>query len=717
MSRPAVVTGTTRAYPIRKKTKRGRAAHAYSGYSDPISRMEPLNLLLISGDDTLVAEIEHCLDEAVRTQFSVSRSSTPGGGFVPGRGVTIYDYALGHEGLVGLTQHPRPVVVVTADHEQAPEIFGAGAADYIGRDALTPELVERALLYAIDRADHATAMQEMESRFQRTVSGVRDGVWDWDLHLGTSYFSARWCALAGYASGSIGSIEEWFQIIHPDDFAAFKARLDAHLNGATPVFKHEYRISTQAGIYKWMLVRGVVERDHMGRAMRIAGSQTDIDKQKLTEARVLYDAQFDRITGLVNRFQFLEEVALEMEQMRLNPEYRFSVMLLDLDRFKYLNDSQGHAIGDQVLLAAGQRIKANLRGQDIVGRYGGDEFVALIKGTSSQVAATFAKGIVEAFHDPFRIDSREYRHGISIGMTTASSSEYTQPEDVIRDADIAMHRAKDEGRNQHIIFTTEMRDDLAKQFSLERDLRMALHQHDLSVHYQPVVSLTTGKPISFEALCRWYHTTRGFVGPAEFIPIAEDTGLIHEIGEFVLDQSVIDMSQWKSPDPISVSVNVSPKQFTNRNLVHRFKKALASHDLPAGSVGVEVTESALMVDENASIETMKAMRRANFFVHLDDFGTGYSALHSILRFPIDGLKIDQSFVRNLDKGVRAKQIIETIVQLAHNLGIYVIAEGIETKVHWNILKELNVDFGQGYYIAKPMPASDVQGWLAALPKD
>jgi diguanylate cyclase (GGDEF)-like protein/PAS domain S-box-containing protein len=678
--------------------------------------MDPLNLLVISADDTLVGEIEHCLDDAVRTQFSVSHSDTPGGGFVHGRGVTVYDYALGHEGLVGLAQHQRPVVVVTTDHDQTVEILGAGAADYIERDSLTAEVLERAVVYAMGRADQAAAMREMESRFQRTVSGIRDGVWDWDLHTGASYFSPRWCALAGYAPSAIGSIEEWFQVIHPDDFAPFKARLDAHLNGATPVFKHEYRISTHAGIYKWMLVRGVVERDSMGQARRIAGSQTDIDKQKLTEARILYDAQFDRITGLVNRFQFLEEVALEFEQMRTNPEYRFSVMLLDLDRFKYLNDSMGHAIGDQVLLAAGQRIQANLRGQDIVGRYGGDEFVALIKGTASRVSATFAKGIVESFREPFRIDGREYRHGISIGMATASASEYTAPEDVIRDADIAMHRAKDEGRNRHVVFTTEMREDLANQFSLERDLRTAIYQHDLSVHYQPVVSLTTGKPISFEALCRWYHGTRGFVSPADFIPIAEDTGLISEIGEFVLGQSVADMSQWKAPDPISVCVNVSPKQFTNRNLVHLFKKAVAEHDLPAGSVGVEVTESALMVDEDASIETMKAMRRANFFVHLDDFGTGYSALHSILRFPIDGLKIDQSFVRNLDKGKRAKQIIETIVQLAHNLGIYVIAEGIETKAHWNILKELGVDFGQGYYIAKPMPASDVQPWLTALPK-
>jgi diguanylate cyclase (GGDEF)-like protein/PAS domain S-box-containing protein len=676
--------------------------------------MDKVNLLVVTTDAQLADLVEKLLADTVRLQFNCSRSNAPAGGLVREPGVNVYDYALGNDGLRELTRNGyRPTIVLTSDNEaEAENALAAGAADYLVRDNLTADLLERSVMYALDRASHLSSMRSMEERFQRTVAGVRDGVWDWDLQDGTAYFSDRWCALAGYNGGEVGSVEQWFHMIHPEDFPRFKERLDAHVNGATPVFKHEYRLATKAGLFKWMLVRGVVQRDTIGRAIRIAGSQTDVDKQKLIEARILYDAQFDRVTGLVNRFHFLDELGREFDNARSNPEYRFAVMLLDIDRFKYINDSQGHAVGDQILLAVGQRIQANLRGPDVVGRYGGDAYVALIRGVPAHVASTYAQGIVEAFREPFTIEKREYRHSISIGMTTATAS-YAYPEDVIRDADIAMHRAKALGRNRYVVFDEPMREDLAKQFSLERDLRAALYQDDLSVYYQPIVSLTTGQPISFEALARWYHTKRGYVPPAEFIPIAEDTGLIHEIGEYVLDQSVIDVSQWKFNDPISVSVNVSPKQFTNKNLVTRFKQAVASRDLPAGSIGVEVTESALMHDEQQSIDTMRALRRANFFVHLDDFGTGFSALQSIMRFPLDGLKIDQSFVRSLGKTAHAKSIIRTIIELAHNLGIYVIAEGVETAAHWKTLARLGCDFAQGYFIAKPMPASDVQTWLAA----
>jgi len=654
--------------------------------------------------------IRSYLADSVRSQFNVTLPPvTPATS-----GVIVYDYALaGADGIRDLARTQPVVALTSGDEQEGLDAVAAGAADYLARDNLTTALLERAVLYALDRASHLQALQTMEMRFQRTVHGVRDGVWDWDLQTGMAYFSPRWCNLVGYQGGEVTSTEQWFSMIHPDDFPRFKERFDAHVNGATPVFKHEYRIATKAGLFKWMLVRGIVERDSVGRAIRIAGSQTDVDKQKLTEARILYDAQFDRVTGLVNRFHFLDELSREFDKARANPEYRFAVMLLDLDRFKFINDSQGHAVGDQILLAVGQRITANLRGQDVVGRYGGDEFVALVRGVPAHVASTYAQGVVEAFREPFRIEKREYRHSISIGITTASADSYEAPEDVIRDADIAMHRAKALGRNRYVVFDEPMRADLAKQFGIERDLRTALYRDDLSVHYQPIVSMATGKPISFEALARWYHATRGWVSPVDFIPVAEDTGLIHEIGEFVLDQSCIDVSQWKYTEPVSVSVNVSPKQFTNKNLVGRFKKAVTSRDLPAGTIGVEVTESALMEDEQASIATMKAMRRANFFVHLDDFGTGYSALHSIMKFPLDGLKIDQSFVRSLGEREHAKSIIQTIVQLAHNLGIYVVAEGVETKAHWNTLKALGVDFAQGYYIAKPMPTSDVQTWLAS----
>jgi diguanylate cyclase (GGDEF)-like protein len=436
----------------------------------------------------------------------------------------------------------------------------------------------------------------------------------------------------------------------------------------------------------------------------MAGSQTDITENKVSDA----------LTGLPNRVLFLDRLERLIARAARRPGEMFAVLFLDLDRFKLVNDSLGHVLGDKLLIEIAQRLEQCLRASDTVARigeehtiarFGGDEFTILLDGIKRvSDASVVADRIQQALGRPFQIDGHEIFMTASIGIAT-SATPYEQPEAVLRDADTAMYRAKALGKARSELFDTEMRDRALVRLQLETNLRRAIDRGEFQLHYQPIVSLATGRITGFEGLIRWRQAERGMVSPADFIPAAEETGLILPIGGWVLREACRQMAAWEmmlAPDPsLTISVNLSAKQFLQANLTEQIETVLRETGLPASGLKLEITESTII--ENVESVSARLLRLKDIGVQLaiDDFGTGYSSLSYLHRLPIDSLKIDKSFIHAMGKGKDSTQIVRAIIGLAHNLGLDVIAEGVETEEQRAQLAEWGCEFGQGFLFSRP----------------
>ncbi len=416
----------------------------------------------------------------------------------------------------------------------------------------------------------------------------------------------------------------------------------------------------------------------------------------------------DSLTGLPNRALLTDHLKLSIERARLRRDHLFAVLFLDLDRFKNINDSLGHAAGDQLLNEIARRLETCLRPTDTVARLGGDEFAILLDGLDAQFdAIRVADRVQEELMRPFFLNGHEVYTAASIGITF-SNHIYDHPENVLRDADTAMYRAKEKGKGRYELFDTEMHDDALSRLQLENDLRRAIERQEFEVYYQPIITLATGRIAGFEALIRWHHPERGLVSPAEFIPLAEETRLITEIGDWVLNESCRQMSEWRRLLPthaqLTISVNLSSKQFTQHDLIERIKETLRATGLAPQFLKLEITESAVMENAESAALMLVQLRELGVQLSIDDFGTGYSSLSYLHRFPVDTLKIDRSFVSRMCEGDENAEIVRTIVTLASNLGMVVIAEGVETREQHEQLKALKCDYGQGYLYSKPANA-------------
>jgi diguanylate cyclase (GGDEF)-like protein/PAS domain S-box-containing protein len=627
----------------------------------------------------------------------------------------------GLDALKALREHysqaELPIIMVTAKN-QSDDIVAAldlGANDYLTKPIDFPVAVAR-IGTQLSHKQAQEALKESEERYALAARGSNDGLWDWNLSANVVHFSPRWKAMLGYEEGEMGDKpEEWFDRIHDADRDRVKEEIATHQKGLTPHFESEHRVLHKEGSFRWMLSRGVAVHDASGNVSRMAGSQTDITEGKVS----------DPLTGLPNRLLFIDRVGRLVKHSKRRKDHLFAVLFLDLDGFKMINDSMGHLIGDQLLLGVAHRLEKCLRSTDTVARIGetftvarlgGDEFTVLldhIKDPSDAKRA--AERMMKALAPPFILGGKEVFTSVSIGIAL-SNPAYEQPEDILRDADTAMYRAKSLGKARYEVFDADMRASVMARLQLETDLRHALERGEFRNFYQPIVALVSGEIAGFEALLRWQHPTRGLLGPVEFIPVAEETGLIRELGWWNLREACRQISEWRAGliahSNLTISVNLSAKQFLQPNLVEDIRKLLLELALPAEALKLEITESTVMADPSAAVEMLQQIKSLGIRLAIDDFGTGYSSLSYLHRFPLDTLKIDRSFISVMEDDGEGMEIARSIVPMANNLRLDVVAEGVETIQQVAMLKKLQCKYGQGYYFSRPLSAEGIATLLA-----
>jgi diguanylate cyclase (GGDEF)-like protein/PAS domain S-box-containing protein len=553
--------------------------------------------------------------------------------------------------------------------------------------------------------DALSSLKESEERYALAARGANDGLWDWNITSGDIYFSPRWGHMLGYSeSESWSSNEQWFSHIHDDDRERVRAEIGAHCEGKTPEFACEYRMRKKNGGYIWTLSRGIAVRDPSGKAIRMAGSQTDI-----TEGKVL-----DPLTNLPNRLYMIDRLESAIETVRKQGTL-FAVLFVDLDQFKLVNDSLGHGAGDELLIDVAGRLRASVRsssrrgglGESIVARIGGDEFAIFLGLLQDETdASTIATRILERLAEPFHFEGHHMFVSASIGI--ALSSTGNTPEELLHNADTAMYLAKTNGKARFEFFNEGLRELVTTRFETETGLRKAIKAHELVLHYQPIISLADNCIYGFEALVRWNHPERGLIPPGEFIPVAEGSDLIVLLGRWVLIEACQQLADWQrrfaSLPPLAISVNVSARQLIDSRLVEDVRFALAESGLNPESLALEVTESSIMGNADRTLATLNRLKAMKVRLKIDDFGTGYSSLSYLQRLPFDSLKIDRSFVRGLGDGNGSLDIVRAILELARSLRLRVIAEGVETEEQLSSLHLLGCNFIQGFLFSKPIDA-------------
>ncbi len=560
-----------------------------------------------------------------------------------------------------------------------------------------------------ERKAAEAALRESEGRYALAMRGANDGIWDWDLPANRMYYSPRWKALLGYDNGEISdSSSEWLGRVHPEDIERVKADLAAHIEGTTGRLEIEHRIFHRSGRYRWVMVLGLAERDESGRAVRLAGSLTDISARKATEQRLRHDAMHDPLTNLPNRAYFIDQLRRSMERVRRHNDHLSSVLFMDLDRFKIVNDSLGHQSGDTMLLSISQRLESCLRACDVVARFGGDEFAVLLEDMSSINDAILVADRIQAeLSMPFVLQGVEVFTSASIGIALVNAS-YTRPEDLLRDADTAMYRAKSNGRARYQLFDSEMHARSLALLQMEAELRRAVEREEFELHYQPVVALNGGRITSVEALVRWNHPGRGVVYPKEFMALAEETGLIVPIGMWVLRRACAQLKEWREAgfSELVMAVNISGRQFQDIAFREQVQAALHEVGLPGSALQLEITESAAMQDFELTTQTIQHLGKMGICIVIDDFGTNYSSLGYLKRYPVSSIKIDQSFIRDVVEDLDNAAITTAIIAIGHVLNLKVIAEGVETQKQLDFLTAQNCDEIQGYLLDRPMPAEE-----------
>lgn len=553
----------------------------------------------------------------------------------------------------------------------------------------------------------AERLQASEERHAMALHGANDGLWDWDLRAGTVYYSDRFCQILGVAPGEMPSAAAAFlDFIHPHEVEAYRQRMISHLKGDNSQFMMEFRVHLPDGQYHWVLMRGVASRDEDLQAFRMAGSLGDINLRKRAEQQLMHDALHDGLTGLPNRAMFIEHTDRALAQRRRGDLRPLAVLAINIERFSLVNDSYGHAVGDELLRRVATHIASLMRQGDVCARVGGDQFAVLLNGVDGSIEAlrmceelvalpAFAPSTTEQVLHP------RCRVGVAL-----SDNEREDAESLLRDADNALHKARRSETASIEFFHAEMHAQAVRVLQIEAELRAALKTGGLTVFYQPIVDLDTRLPTSFEALVRWPHPTLGLLPPSEFIPLAETLDLIHDIGMNVLAEVCADLRNWAARlpagTPLRVSVNLSARQLARPQLADELLAAIDVGGLDHHAIRFEVTESVLARHDGPAINTLHALRAAGIDVLIDDFGTGYSTLSYLHTMPCNQVKLDGSFVHSITHDERLRAIVRHSIELAHDLGMTVVAECIEDDAQLQILREMGCDFGQGYLFSRPL---------------
>lgn len=565
-------------------------------------------------------------------------------------------------------------------------------------------------------------VRRASERLEFAADGSGDGLFEWDLANNRMYYSPAFAALLGYAADELGAtVDEWFARVHASDLPTLRAAFEQHIAGASERFECEHRMRRKDGSWLWVAARGMAERDPNGVATRLAGWLSDIQDRKRSEDQLRHHAFHDPLTGLPNRALFEDRLTHALARARRSPSHRFAIVLLDLDRFKLVNDSLGHVAGDELLVSVGQRLESCLRPGDTVARLGGDEFMLLLEDVrDGDEARGVAERIQRALSVPLPLGGHDLVASASIGIAVGDGS-ISEPHELLRDADTAMYEAKSRGPGQLVSFDARMHDRAVERLELESALRSAIERGELSVYYQPLVDLKTRAILGFEALARWRHPSLGYVAPIRFIPLAEETGLIAEIGAWVLGEAAAFAQRlherFPRTPPLSMHVNMSVRQMQqDPGLLDRVDRALATTGLAPELLTVEITESVIMEDAEKGERLLGALQKRGIRICMDDFGTGYSSLSYLHRFRVDSLKIDISFVRHLTERHERTEIVSTILTLARTLGLSVVAEGIETEAQLARLIELGCTEGQGFLFSPPVDAESIESLLRHSPR-
>jgi diguanylate cyclase (GGDEF)-like protein/PAS domain S-box-containing protein len=654
-------------------------------------------------------------DMACAPVFTWARSYEEGLALLRGGGwdVCLMDHVLDRMTGLDLLRTLRaesiriPTVMLTCVPSAALDVeaIRAGATDFLVKGEFNADGLDRVLRYAVERQRAADRLHESEERYALAVLGANDGIWDWKIASRDLYFSPRCRELLALSEQEIpNDVEAWQQRVHPDDLPRLFADLKAHVRGHTALFESELRLRHRDGSWCWLLARGAAVRDREGRATRMAGSVTDI-----THGRAR-----DHLTGLPNRTLLMDRLGRAFARRARDPAYEFAVVFLDLDRFNVVNEGLGHHAGDALLVEVARRMERCLRETDTLARMGGDEFTLLLDGVRNpEEAAHVARRLLDALEEPFEVVGRTVYAGASLGIAL-SNAEYAGPHEILRDADTALSRAKAGGRGRHQVFSPGMHVRALGMLQLENELRRAVERDELRSFYQPIFSVRERRLVGFEALVRWVHPAQGLLSPDRFIPLAEETGLVQLVDDWMLRAVAAQLGAWRAQLPfagdVTVNINASKRQLESPGFVQRVLDAIERNRLPRGALVLEITEGMVFESPERTSAVLGALREAGISVVMDDFGTGYSSLSYLHNLPLAGLKVDRSFVTRMDGGSGA-EAVRAIVALAHGLGLKVTAEGVESDAQMDQLDRLGCELAQGYHFSRPVDAAGAEDLL------
>ncbi|WP_221763233.1 putative bifunctional diguanylate cyclase/phosphodiesterase [Methyloradius palustris] len=588
-------------------------------------------------------------------------------------------------------------------------------ASYVHYKRIANVLITAFLLYFLVRKTLQQTRTQLSlnssiENWKFVLEGPGDGVWDWDLETNQVIRSVRWKEMFGYSEQMLDTdLENAQKLIHPEDLELARQNINDFISGKMSVLTSEFRLLCFDGSWRWVLSRGMLFSSALGgKPIRVIGTHTDITARKLSEEKYFQLANYDQITQLPNRALFLDRFALDIKRSK-RLRQSITLMYLDLDKFKEVNDTLGHLIGNQLLKEVGERLSSCVRVTDTVARVGGDEFTIVLNNLDAEFTAELtAEALLFKLAQPFQLGNDKVFITGSIGISTYPE-DGTDVEVLLSNADQAMYAAKLLGRNRYNYFTASLQEVATKRMHLVNDLRSALQKNEFKLYYQPIVDLITGDVHKAEALIRWIHPVRGMVSPVDFIPLAESTGLIIDIGNWVFEEAAQQAAMWREVRPtFQISINKSPVQFKGGIKHTGWLDYLATLGLPGNSIVIEITEGLLLDAKTDVINQLNEYREAGIQIAIDDFGTGYSSLAYLRKFEMDYLKIDQSFTNNICSSPSDLALCEVIILMAHKLGMKVIAEGIETQEQLNLLVLSGCDYGQGYLFSKPIPAKDFE---------
>jgi diguanylate cyclase (GGDEF)-like protein/PAS domain S-box-containing protein len=573
--------------------------------------------------------------------------------------------------------------------------------------------VEELNKHIVEQERISNALKESEEHFRSAFDHAvgmalvsPDGHW---LEVNESLSS-----LLGYSRQELHNMS-FRTITHPEDLGLTLVKMHELMEGIVTSFQLENRYIHKQGHIIWVLSSASLVREEGGKARHMVFQVQNISDRKEAEEQIYFAAFHDSLTGLPNRTLLSDRMSMAVERAKRSSDHKFAVLFIDLDRFKIVNDTMGHEMGDKLLIELSERLKQCIRAVDTVARLGGDEFAVLLDGiTNPELAIEITARIQTLLSQPFDLDGQEFFTSASIGISF-SSLGYDSPEDILRDADIAMYRAKANGKARYEVFDLDMHVRAVEALKLENDLRQGIERGEVHPYFQPIVSLQNGSVTGFEALARWEHPERGLISPMDFIPLAEETGLIVPLGMKILKAACGQLRQWQiifnTEKPLTMSINLSARQFAQKDMVEEIRKVIRDAQIEPNCIHLEITESIVMENAHDAIETLKQLKSIGVHLSIDDFGTGYSSLSYLHRFPFDILKIDRSFVNRMNTDKDSLSIVETIVTLAKKLGKSLVAEGVEGEKHKQMLTALSCDYGQGYLFSKPLNSYDAEEFL------